>query len=215
MIVLRPFKLDRQIILAELRMPLIGQRAMKAVPTIDTLPERPVVMGPSRTVVRYIGQVPFADRVARIGVRTKYLRNHGGLPSNLTAVSGKAARPLGDNAHAHRVGVAAREQTGPRRRTHRGNVKIGKRRAFGGQSIHARCRNLRTVAAEIRVADVVQHDEYNVRRTFRRRWRVRPPWLGIAIRPPYRSLETRAGRSAHARVSFTKSDVMQPQRKCG
>src|SRR3984957_2711666 len=115
MIILRPFKLDRPIILAEFWMPLVGQRAMKAVPTIETLPERPVVMGPSRTVVRYVGQVPFADRVARIGVRTRYLRNHGRLPSNLTAVSGKAPRPLGDNAHAHRVGVAAREQTGPRR----------------------------------------------------------------------------------------------------
>ena len=64
MVIFQISKLDRSVVLAELWTPLVRQSAMKAVPAVKTFPERPVVVRSRRAVVRDIGKVPFADRVA-------------------------------------------------------------------------------------------------------------------------------------------------------
>ena len=123
-VIVRPFELDRTIVLAEFGMPLVGQCAMKSVPAIEALPERPVVVWTGRAVVRNVGQVPFAGRVARVCVRAQDLGNHGCRPAHLSLVTGEAAGPFGDYADAYRVRIATRQQTSSGRRAHRGDVEI-------------------------------------------------------------------------------------------
>src|SRR5262249_1235358 len=99
-----------------------------------------------------------------------------------TAIAGEARRPLGDDPHADRVGVAPGEQARAGRRAHRRHMEVVVAKAARGEPVHGGGRDLRSGAAEDGEADVVENDEQDVRRARRGPWRLRPPGRRLAPR---------------------------------
>ena len=121
--------------------------------------------------------MPLANRIAAVGMWCQHLRNRRGLRLDAALVAWKAGRPFCDGSHAHRMGVAARDQRSAGRRAHGRHVEIAVTHTTAGQSIHTRRLYFGAVAAEIRVTDIVQHDEQDVGRAGGRRVGSRPPGL--------------------------------------
>ena len=84
-------QMDRLIVLIQLGIPLIGQRAMEPVPAGKSSSQRSIVMRPCCAVICHIGEMPFADSIGPVGVVAKDFRNGCRLGSNLPLVSGIAA----------------------------------------------------------------------------------------------------------------------------
>jgi len=100
--------------------------------------------GPVASILEYVGERDFIQIHAAFILRKKHVRN------------------------ADACGIAAGQQCRARRRANRiGRRKIGEPHAGGGHAIEIGRRNLRTVAAQIAVTQIVAKDEDDVGR-FRR-----------------------------------------------
>ena len=169
------------VVLPQLRTPLVGQGAVKAIPAVKATAQRPAVMRACRAVVGHVHQVPLANGIAGIGMRRQHFSNGGGSARNFAPVAGVAPRPFGNDTHADGMRVATGQQARARGRAHRGDVKVVVAQAPGGQRIHARRGDFRAIAADVRKAHIVQHDEQDVRRADGGGGLGRPPGRGIAV----------------------------------
>src|SRR5581483_654391 len=85
---------------------------------------------------------------------------------------------------AARVVVATGEQAGAGRRAQRRGVEVRVAQAVPREPVEVGGFDVRAEAAELRVADVVEHDEQDVRRACPRSRLVRPPRLRLPVVPP-------------------------------
>src|SRR5262245_29066120 len=56
-------KMDRTVAAVELGIPLVRERAVKAVPPGESAPQRPMVVRPSRAVICNVGEMPLTERI--------------------------------------------------------------------------------------------------------------------------------------------------------
>jgi len=82
--------------------------------------------------------MPLANRIAAVGMGCQHLGNRSGLRLDAALVAWKAGRPFCDGTHAHRMGVAARDQRGAGRRAHGRHVEIAVTQTTASQGIHTR-----------------------------------------------------------------------------
>jgi hypothetical protein len=78
------------------------------------------------------------------------------------------------------VVVSPCEQACPGGRAERGRTEVGKAHSLLGKAIDVRCGYTRSVAAELRVPDVIEHDENDVRSSGGRGGNWRPPRVRVA-----------------------------------
>ena len=114
-------------------------------------------------------------------------------------VAGEAGGELHDARHAVAVVVAAGEQARAGRRAQRGGVEVRVAVALAGEAVEARRGDVGAVAAELRVAHVVEQHDHDVGRALRRRRHRRPPALRLVVGPPDDPFELRP-RHAHAGI---------------
>jgi hypothetical protein len=172
----------------------MGLATMEAVPALEAATTGPGVArrGHVRLVLRR--EVPLAHRVRHVAVGTEDLGEEAVAAGDATPVAGVPDGEVGDPGHRVRVVVAPGEQACPGRRAQRGRVEVGEAHAARGQPVEVRRVDIRPVATELRVADVVEHDHDDVRRASRCRRLRRPPRGRL---PPGRSDHTAELGFAH------------------
>ena len=106
--------------------------------------------------------MPLARREGLVAVRTQHLRQVRRLAGHESPRVGKAVDHLRHPPHADAVMVAPGEQAGPRRRAERGDVKVGVAQAIGGEAVEGGGLDVGAVAAEVRIAHIVQDDHDDV-----------------------------------------------------
>ena len=94
--------------------------------------------------------------------------DRGAVAPNQAVVARKAARRLGDDAEADRMMVPARDQRSAGRRAERRGVEIRIAQAIVGDAVERRRRNDAAEGRGRGEANVVGHDEQDIRRAFRR-----------------------------------------------
>src|SRR5439155_14653917 len=90
----------------ELRRELVGLGIEEAIEAIKAPAERPAVEPPGRAAFGQRRDVPFADHVVAIAVRSQYLRQRPRLARDLAAISGVAAIEIGEATDSDRMMVA-------------------------------------------------------------------------------------------------------------
>ena len=116
-------------------------------------------------------QVPFAQRHRVVAVLLQHFGDGAGALGDRPIASRIARRGLGDRRQPDLVMVSARQQGAARGRAQRGGVEIIVAQTFGGQLVEVGRMDRSAVGREMPVADVVQHDDDDVRRACWRRHR--------------------------------------------
>ena len=119
------------------------------------------------------------DRVAGIARGAQDLAQVAVLARRLAPVAGVANGQVGDPAHAAAMMIAPGQQAGAGGRAQRGGVEVRQPDAGSGQPVEHRRLDVGAVTAQLGVADVVQDDEQDVRRSGRGRRLRRPPGLRV------------------------------------
>ena len=167
-------RLDLMVVEDQVGIVLMGVAAEEAVVAVEPATQRPAVVGAGRADLFRRGQVPFADAERGIAVGEQHLGQESVLERNRTVGARVARRALGDARHAVGVVVAPVEHAGPRRRAQRRGVHVRVAKPVLRQPVQVGGVDRRTVATELPVAGVVQHDVQNVRRARRRAHRCGP-----------------------------------------
>ena len=113
--------------------------------------------------------MPFANSHGRETVIAQDFRNESGVFIDTAVKAGETGGVIGDTAHSGCVLVATSEQTGASRRTHRGGVETAIAQTLFGETVEVRCFDIGTETTDLRVANIVENDEDNVRRSLRRK----------------------------------------------
>ena len=170
----RAGRIDEVIVGGQLGIELIGFSLQEAVVAIESALQRPVVQRTRRGAFRHRRQMPLSGGERRVTVVAQNLGQRRGGTGERAAHVGKAGVHVGDRAHPDRVMIASREQARARGRAQRGGVKAREAQATGGEPVDIGRLDSRAVAAEMRKAAVVEHDDHYVRRALRE-LRLRPP----------------------------------------
>ena len=181
----------------------VGEAVEKPVEAIEPTLGRPGVERPGIGAVAVLGQVPLAHHggeVARIG---ENLGGGGHVIGQLHGIAGKPGIGVGHMAHPGQMRVDAGEQRRPGRRTHRGGVVVGEPQRAGGQRIQVGGGDLRAVATQVGVPQVVGHDHDHVGGALGCGGLARPPRVGPGHRAARPSLEVavRTGGGVLAHLS--------------
>ncbi len=171
--------IDRRGVVEEVGLPLAGVAADEAVEVLEPHAGGPLVEGPGLGRHPVGGVVVLAVPGRPVAVLEQNATDGRVVDADDAVVAGIARRLLRDDAEAHRVMVAPGNQRGPRRRTQRCRVEVGVAQAVGGDPVERRRRDDPSEGARRGEADVVGHDQENVRRVLRRHHPRRPIWRGL------------------------------------
>ncbi len=160
----RPGRLDRVVVVDELRVPLARVAAQEAVEALEAAPQRPAVVRAGRRLVDARGEVPLADHVRAVAVLKEHLREHPVLERHDPVVAGVAGGELGDARHAIAVVVAPGDDAGAARRAQRGRVHVVEAQAVRRERVEGRRLDGTAEAAQVAEPGVVEHDEQHVGR---------------------------------------------------
>src|SRR5205085_1571650 len=105
-------------------MPLARLAAEKAMKSVKTTTERPVVEGAGGALVIDDDEMPFAGGECVVAMRPQDLLKHGRSPADEAAAVGVAVHEMSDARHPDAVMVAPSQQRCARRRTQGGGVEI-------------------------------------------------------------------------------------------
>jgi hypothetical protein len=176
-----PRRRDRVVVADQFRVPVIHQRKQEAVVAIEAAAERPL---PVRTRAGHVArarQVPLADGEAVVTNGSQHFGKGRRALRYFALVARIARAPVGNHAHADCVMIPAREQRCPCRRAHRGRVKVVVAAPPGSEGVDAWRVDAGAVAAELRKAYVVEHDDDYVRRAIGRPHDRLQPWRRVPI----------------------------------
>ena len=181
----RARRLDEVVVVHELGVVLVGLAAHEPVEALEAAAERPLVARAAHRHLRRRREVPLADREGGVAVAHEDLGQEAVLVRDRGVVAGEAGGELDDAGHAVAVVVAPGEQARPRRRAQRGGVEVRVAVPLAGEPVEARRGDVGAVAAELRVADVVEQHDHDVRA------RPRAPTAPAATSPPTRRRSAR------------------------
>ena len=189
----RARRLDLVIIVDQLRVPLAGVTAQEPVEALETAPKRPAVERPRRRFEFRGHQVVLADHVGAVAALLQHLRQKAVLERDLAVVPRVTGGELVDRRRGVGVVIAPGDDARPRRGAQRRGVHIGIQQAARGQRVQVRRRDRAAVAAQLPVANVVEHDEQHVRGVGGRPQRLGPRRAGLFRRPPDQARECCSG----------------------
>ena len=161
----------------------------EAVEVVEALAAGPVL---KRTALRSFRQrrvIPFAERK---GFKTGVLKILGdGLRTlgRSAVVAGEAHRRERVRTQADAMRISSRHQCRPRRRAQGRRVEIVVAQAVGGQRIDVRRLDQTAIAADLRIAHVIEQDDEHVGRARLRFCGFGIPLHGFLVGPPDLALE--------------------------
>ena len=161
----------------QIRLPLVGIAAHKAVEILEAQACGPLVEGPDLAGGKRRGVVVLAEPRRGIAVIEQNPPD-GGLVLGDDAVVARETRGLlGDHAEARRVMVPPGDERGPRRRTQRGGEYAVVAQTLVCDAVHGRRRDDAAEGAGHPEAGIVGDDQQHVRCALRRHHARRPPGL--------------------------------------
>ena len=176
-------RIDEVVVAHELGGPLVGIAGEEAVVALEPEAEGPALERTRRTLLPARGQVPLPDCERVVTGVAQDPRQRARRSRDASVVAGKPRRDVGEEAHADRVVVAAGQEARARRRAQRGDVEAVVPQPPLGELIDRGRGNARPEAAELREAEVVEHDHHDVGSSGRRPWGRREARLRLLDRP--------------------------------
>ena len=120
----RLLRLDRVVVVHQLRVVLVRVAAEEAVVALEAAAQRPAVVGARRRDLLGRRQVPLAERVGVVAVLQQDLGEEPVLERDVAVAARVAGRAFGDARHRVRVVVAAGQDARAGRRAERGRVHV-------------------------------------------------------------------------------------------
>ena len=158
----------------QLRVPLVGLARRESVEAVEAALQGPMVVGPGRACLVDGHLVPLARSQRLVAMRAQHLRQVRRFPRSEAAGIRKPIHHLGDPAHADAVVIAARQQAGAGGRAQWCHVKVGIAQAIGRQAVEGGRLDIRAIASDLGIADIVQDDHDDIGALFEL-GRCRPP----------------------------------------
>ncbi len=179
------------------RPPLVGLGSDEPIEVLKAEIRRPEAERPglARLPVRHV--VVLAEPCGVPSVLLQDLRDGRGVLAHQAVVAGITRRHFGDDAGVHRVMVATGDERRARWRAERGRVELGVAQAVLRQPIQGRRVHRTAEGARRAVADVVEQDQQDVGRPFRRLHGFREVGYRVLHAQPDLALERRSGRRQH------------------
>ncbi len=159
----------------QVRLPLVGITADKAVEIFEAQPGRPLVKGPDLAGGKRRSVVIFAEPRGGVAVIKQDPSDGGLVLGDDAVVAGETRGLLGNHTEAGRVVIAPGDERRPRRRAQRGGENPVVAQTLVGDAVHRRCRNHAAEGARYAEAGVVRNDQQYVGRLFGRYNARRPP----------------------------------------
>ena len=167
--------IDGRRIAEQVRLPLAGVAADKAIEVLEAHAVRPLVERPGLARLVEGRVVVLAEPRGCVPVRLQDGTDGALLDRDDRVVTREPRRYFAYHPEAHRVMVASRDNRRPRRRAERRGVEIRVTQPALRDAIQCRRRNDAAERARRAEADVVRHDEQHVGRALRRHDARRPP----------------------------------------
>ena len=163
------------VVVHEIGVVLIGLAGQEAVEPFEPTAERPALPSRAHCHLRRRREVPLADSERGVAVPEEDLREEAVAVRDRRVVAGEAGGELDDARHPADVVVASRQQARSGRRAQRRRVEVAVAQPAAGETVERRGGDVRSEAAELGIADVVEQHHDHVRRALRRGRQRRPP----------------------------------------
>ncbi len=167
------------VVVDEIRIPLAGVAAEKAVEALEAAPDRPPVERAGGGLLVARRQVVLPDHERAVAVLDQHLGEKAVLERDHAVVSRVAARQLRDGGHRVAVVVAPGDDARPARRAQRRRVHVVVAQAVRRERVEAGRLDRAAVAAELAEPGVVKHDEQHIGCALARPHRRRPGRGGL------------------------------------
>ena len=179
------------------RPPLVGLRSDEPIEVLEAEIRRPEAERPglARLPVRHV--VVLAEPRGVPSVLLQDLRDRRGVLAHQAVVAGITRRHFSDDPGVHRVMVATGDERRARWRAERGRVELRVAQAILRQPFQRRRGHRPAKGARCAVADVVEQDQQDVGRTFRRLHGYREVGDRVLHAQPDLALERRRRRRQH------------------
>jgi hypothetical protein len=146
----------------QVRRPLVGLPAHKAVEILETQSRGPLIVRPGNAVLKTRRVVVLAKPGGGVTALLQDCADGGILNTDDGIVAWITGRQFADDAGSDRVMIAARNQRRPRRRTKRSGVELDVAQSRAGNAIQRRCWDNTAKGARDAVALVIGHDQEHV-----------------------------------------------------
>ena len=160
----RARRIDRMAVVHQIGIPLIRLRAEEPVEALKATASRPIAPRGGEVHLGVRAQMPLADHVRVPAALPEDLLDLPVLRRDHPARVREPDRRLGDTRHAVARVIAPRQQARARRRAQRRRVHLRIAHSVRDDPLDVWRRNRAAVAAQRRVAHVVEHDVQNIRR---------------------------------------------------
>ena len=161
-------RLDIVVVTDQIGRPVVRVPLQEPVVALETEAERPGREGTGSRALPARGEVPLADRHRRIAGVAQEAGQRGRRLGESGVVAGEAQGDVRQEAHPHRMVVAAGEERCPGRGAQGGDVEAVERCAARREAVEVRRADVGAEGAQVAEAGVVQHDGDHIGRTLRR-----------------------------------------------
>ena len=171
---------DEMIVVGQLGVELIGLAAEEAVVAVEAALQRPLV---ERTGLRgflHWREMPLAQREGRVVLVAQHFGDGRRVARDRPAHVRIARVEVADRTHADCVMISPGQQRGAGRRAERRDVEVGEAEAVGRQTVDVWRIDRRSVAVQMREAQIVEEDDQHVGPVLGRGRQRRPPGLRVA-----------------------------------
>ncbi len=192
------------VVVDQIRVVLVRLAGEEAVEALEALAEGPAMPRPAERHLSRRRQMPLAECEGGVAVAHQGLGEEAVLGRDGGVVSREARGELDDARHATGVVVAPGQQAGARRRAQCRGVEVRVTQPARRQAIEGGRGDVRAIAAELGVADVVEENEDDVRRAGGRLLHRRPRGLRVRERTPDHPVES----SGHVRLPREKKAAL-------
>ena len=146
----------------EFGIPLAGLAEEESVEAVEAALQRPVIVWSGGRLHGADDEMPLAHTQGSVTAGFEHLGERAGLAGDEAGGVGEAVVHLGHASDADGVVIASGEQAGAGGRTERGDVKVGVAQPALGEAVERGGVDAGAVAAELGIADIVEHDDDDV-----------------------------------------------------
>ncbi|CAB4660204.1 unannotated protein [freshwater metagenome] len=133
--------------------------------------------------------MPLPHCHCREPIVAKHFRNESSVFVDAAVKARETCGVIGDTAHSCRVLVTTGQQACTRRRAHCRGVETAVSQTLFGEAVEVRCFDIGTETTDLRVANIVENDKDNVRRSLRRKHNI-----GIGLNRIFKGSAYSAGK---------------------
>jgi hypothetical protein len=161
-------RINRRGVAEKVRLPLAGVATDEAVKIFKPHPGRPLIERPRLACLIGRCVVVLAEPGCAVAILKQDAADRGVVPTDHTVITGVAGGGLRNHAEAHRVVVTSSDQRRPCGRTQRSRMEVDIAQATRSNAVKRRRRDHAAERRRRGKADVIRHDQQNIRCSLRR-----------------------------------------------